>query len=514
MKGFFKQNWGYIIATIAVLALFFIRFYHLTILPVFADEAIYIRWSQIMATESTLRFLPLSDGKEPLFMWVLMFMVHRFSDPLFIGRAVSVASGFFTMLGISFLTYILVKNKFAALFAASLYAISPFTFFFDRMALVDSMLTMFGIWTFILAYFAFTKRRLDFAMLAGFALGGAWLTKSTALLFTLMLPTLWLFADWKKGKNFSIFLKLSFLSLVTIVIALGMYNILRLGPNFNLIASRNQDYVYSLNHIFVSPLDPLRGHMGGIINYFYLMGPIGLIALLVLGYFADMRKHWKELIVLSIWVIAPILATAEYFKVVTARYILFTLPFFIVIASFTVLLKKRLLRIIMILSVLAFIIQAVNFDWKLLTDVAAAPFPSGERTGYLTEWTAGQGIKEVSVYLKSQASALKPGEKLVVGTEGYFGTLPDGLQMYMQGVNNVVVIGVGIGFTELPQSLVESKASGNRTFLVINRSRLFLDTTSSGLKLIASYQKPLRWVGSLEYKAYGPQDSLLFFEIK
>src|SRR5947207_1977931 len=97
---------------------FAIRIYHLTILPVFADEAIYIRWSQVMGAEATLRFLPLSDGKQPLYMWVLMFIVRRFSDPLFISRLLSIVSGLGTIVGIFTLSNLLFKNKKIALVAS------------------------------------------------------------------------------------------------------------------------------------------------------------------------------------------------------------------------------------------------------------------------------------------------------------------------------------------------------------------------------------------------------------
>ena len=56
---------GLMILLIAVI----LRFSYPNSLPVFADESIYIRWAQIMRSEATLRFLPLSDGKQPLFMW-------------------------------------------------------------------------------------------------------------------------------------------------------------------------------------------------------------------------------------------------------------------------------------------------------------------------------------------------------------------------------------------------------------------------------------------------------------
>lgn len=170
-----------ILAGAGILILFFLRFYHLTLLPVFVDEAIYIRWAQVMRAEETLRFLPLSDGKEPLFMWMVIPFLKFIHDPLFAGRFVSVLSGLGTLVGISYLSYLLFRSKKAALIAGLIYAISPFAFFFDRIALVDSMLAMFGIWTFIFAYLAATRERLDLAMVAGFTLGGAWLTKSPAL---------------------------------------------------------------------------------------------------------------------------------------------------------------------------------------------------------------------------------------------------------------------------------------------------------------------------------------------
>ncbi len=66
------KEWKLILLGLVALTAFFARLYNLTILPVFVDEAIYIRWSQVMKAESTLRFLPLSDGKQPLFMWVVI----------------------------------------------------------------------------------------------------------------------------------------------------------------------------------------------------------------------------------------------------------------------------------------------------------------------------------------------------------------------------------------------------------------------------------------------------------
>src|SRR3989344_8601151 len=130
MKKIWKEWRGTVLVGILILvAGILLRVINLTILPVFADEAIYIRWSQIMINEPTLRFLPMSDGKQPLFMWVLMFLVNRFSDPLFIGRLVSVISGLGTMIGLFLLTYILFKNKVVSLATTAIWAISPYSVF-------------------------------------------------------------------------------------------------------------------------------------------------------------------------------------------------------------------------------------------------------------------------------------------------------------------------------------------------------------------------------------------------
>ena len=89
------NEWRYIalFGSLVLLLGLLLRVINLTILPVFADEAIYIRWAQVMRAESTLRFLPLSDGKQPLFMWVVIPFLKLFSDPLVAGRLVSVFTG-------------------------------------------------------------------------------------------------------------------------------------------------------------------------------------------------------------------------------------------------------------------------------------------------------------------------------------------------------------------------------------------------------------------------------------
>lgn len=487
-----------------------LRLYSLTVLPVFADEAIYIRWAQVMRAESTLRFLPLSDGKQPLFMWLVIPFLKVFSDPLVAGRMVSVVAGMGTLIGIFALSYLVFKNKKVSLVACLIYAISPLTFFFDRMALVDSLLAMFGVWTLFFGILTAKTLRLDFAMITGFALGGALLTKSPAIFYVILLPMCLLYL--KKSKDA---LKIVPLFLISLIIGYGMYGILRLGPNFHLIASRNQDYVLPLSHLWTNPKDPFIFHIEEIFkDWFIKMGPWSVLLLTAFGLLTTARKYKKELIVLGAWFIIPLLVQSMYAKTFTVRYILFSLPYlFIITAS---LFERESFKVFSRIIFTIFLLQALKFDYALLTNPDKANLPSSERSGYLEEWTAGTGIKEVSNYLKTEEQN-NPKAKIVVGTEGYFGTLPDGLQMYLQDKPKITVIGVGLSLNEVPESLKDSFKAGNKTYLVINSSRLNIKEENYaplGLKLINLYRKAdRREKDTHEFIWYGSYDNLYLFEV-
>src|SRR3989339_937487 len=144
-----------------LLALFFFtafRLINLNSIPVFVDEAIYVRWSQVMRAESSLRFLPLSDGKQPLFMWLTIPFLKVVSDPLVAGRALSALAGLGTVIGIGLASYFLFSNIRLSILTTLLAAVLPYLVFFDRMALADSLLAMFLVWTFNFSYLSFIHR--------------------------------------------------------------------------------------------------------------------------------------------------------------------------------------------------------------------------------------------------------------------------------------------------------------------------------------------------------------------
>jgi len=122
----------------------------------------------------------------------------------------------------------------------------------------------------------------------------------------------------------------------------------------------------------------------------------------------------------------------------------------------------------------------------LSTNFLNIKMPSTE-TGYNSDWTSGWGIKPASQYLISRSKE----KNVIVGTEGYFGTLPDGLQIYTEGQKNLTVIGVGNNLEKLPDSLVNAYLYGDEVYILLNQTRNKLNSLDlTRLELVSSYPKP------------------------
>ena len=477
-----------------------LRFSNLTSWPIFADESIYIRWSQVMRAEPSLRFVPLSDGKQPLYMWATIPFLKIFSDPLLAGRVFSALAGLGTIAGIAAASYILFKTPRQTLIAASVAAVLPYLVFFNRLALADSLLAMFLIWTFVFSLLSFLHHRLDLTMFAGFSLGFAWLTKSPAIFAFVLLPLNILFLPKYSVKNILISI---FYFLVSVIIATGMYNILRLGPEFHMISIRNADYVFSLSEVLSHPLDPLIPHLKDSWNfYLYLATPVG-VALLFWALLGEGLHHWRQRFVLSAWFLGPIFIQSAMAKQFTARYLLFTVPFAILLMSHAIehIGQKTQKHILTVATASLLILLSLWTSYQIIFNPENAPLPRIERSGYLEEWTAGYGLYDVSQQLRQIAKS----GPVVVGSEGFFGTPFSALQAYLNDVPNVRIIGVGVWIDSVNERLTSALAD-NQVFLVVNSTRFHVSEPEKiGLKLISSYPKAIRPDSSREF--------LLFFQV-
>ncbi len=122
MARLFGKAREFVLISGLLAALYFAtRLINLTILPIFTDEAIYIRWSQIGSRDAAWRFISLVDGKQPMFTWIMMVTMRIIRDPLVAGRLVSVAAGALSAVGLWVLSFELFKNKRIIFFFMLLY---------------------------------------------------------------------------------------------------------------------------------------------------------------------------------------------------------------------------------------------------------------------------------------------------------------------------------------------------------------------------------------------------------
>lgn len=470
-----------LIFSILIFFYFVFRLPNLTLQPIFADEAIYIRWAQVMRSESTLRFLPLTDGKTPLFMWMMIPIFSFVQDPLFAGRLLSVISGFFTFLGVFFLSK-KVFGRGTAFWASLLYIITPYTIFFDRMALVDSMLSAFTVWIFYFALKLVQSPKFNLSFILGFLLGGAWLTKTPAYINIFLLPVSVL--NFQAKSKFQ-FLNLVLYWLIASSIAIFLYNLLRLSPSFHLLASRNTDYVFSLSELYGRPLDPFIPHMRDLADWFPKFLTLPIFALMIYGAWRIIKDRSRQGWVILLWALIPILILSAFLKTFTTRYILFSIPLLLILAgfSFEKISHSKFLRSnkILILGIfLILTIKAFYSDWQILIKPENAPIPNESRKGYFEEWTAGYGLKEIAEYLVQQ----KQNGPVVVGTEGYFGTLPDGLFIYLDKAQIPI-----IGSHQTSADQLKDALKSSQVFFVANGDKRSLEGKIDKLEVIKKYSK-------------------------
>src|SRR3989304_3485962 len=196
-KFFKKYRHEIILGLVLTILFFFSRLIHITEMPIFTDEAIYLRWAQIAKNDASWRFISLTDGKQPLFVWLTMVAMKFISDPILAGRLVSTLAGFGTMVGIGFLGYELFQSRRVGFLAAILYLISPFSLVYDRMALMDALVGTFTVWSLYLAILLVKNLRLDLALILGAVLGGGVLTKTSGFFNIYLLPNTLLLFNWK-----------------------------------------------------------------------------------------------------------------------------------------------------------------------------------------------------------------------------------------------------------------------------------------------------------------------------
>jgi len=375
------------------------RLYNLTILPIFTDEAIYIYWAKFIAQNHSNWFISLTDGKPPLLIWSIAFLLKLLppSHYLLAGRLPAVFAGFFTLLGIYHLSFLLFSSRKLAIVASSLYILLPFTLLYDRMSLFDSLLTATSIWA---IYFALKNRPL----LWGLSLGLAFLSKPTAIIYWALSPLLlWLYTKKPHIKN----------SLIALTIGQLINNSLRISSVYFMMATKNQQFQRPIIDIIKDPLGITR-NLHALFSWIAGYYTLPLLATGLLAFIFLFIKHRRTCFILfSLWLI-PIVAFAIAGSTIFPRYILFTTPYFLIATAYLIHKFPPLIIVVIFL---------LRFDLSLLTTPYLAPIPDTDYHQYISDHPAGYGLDKIFAFIDSHD---KP---ITIVTEGTFGVLPYALNL-------------------------------------------------------------------------------------
>ncbi|MDR0463012.1 MAG: glycosyltransferase family 39 protein [Pseudomonadales bacterium] len=498
-----KKNYFQIVLFIIGIIFILTRFYQLTYLPVFADEAIYIRWSQLIINNpQDYLFFPMNDGKTPLHMWLMIPFLQIFSDPLWAGRTLSIVVGIIQIPIIMLLVKELGGKKNSQLLAAFLVLILPGWFFYQRLALIDGLMTLFLSINFLFTLKSlrvvskklgskldFTKLKFvlnRYTLLAGLFFGLAFWTKFAALLFAPVLIVCALFV--LKKIEFS---KKNFIAVVNALMAItiigfiggGIFALLRFSPIFPQIFSRGGDFLWSLDEYFANQIHIIVwDNFLDFIRFLAQNFDWLLMAFTIIASIFMVKKNHKPalLLLLALVFLLPMMVLG---KVVWPRYLhpaMIFLTVGAVIAMQDLWEKKKKLCQSLIVGILVFTtIQSAYFMFTSYHHLGKMPLVAEDKVQYLEGWASGFGIPEATIYIRQQSQT----HKILVLTEGFFGTLPDGILMYFfnEDVTNISIEGIGQPVREIPESQLERFDDFEEVILLVNSYRMHMSLPTDQL---------------------------------
>lgn len=499
--GHLKQKLP-LLAGVVIFAMsyFFTHIWHLTSLPVFADESIYIRWAQLILDDpKRYFFFALNDGKTPLFIWLLAPLQLLFSDQLWAGRILSVIIGFGQVIALSKLTQVLGGKTKAQILSLVFGSILPFWFFHHRLALIDSLLALFLTLCLILLVKLLQtptdqwKQRTLLAGGAGIMLGLAFWTKVPAVLF-IPVTLIWPLREQRATRH----VLLNYLWIGVVVgLSLMMFASLLISPAFGQLFARGGDFLFPVNQVLAGKWRETIPSIPTYLNYFLTYSHPVLLALFGLGLFSKKRTKTQHALFWSALLFA--LPMVVMGRVVYARYFLPSMIFLTVGAAMYweelfethaqaahSLILKTISGLILALCLANVIGYSLNFMIAAWLHPNQLNLVTSDKVQYLTEWSSGHGIHETYEFILQQTTK----GKVAVATEGYFGTLPDALLMYLhrQPVTNLYLEGIGQPVLGLPDSFITQTTAYPTKYLVVNSHRMKMKLPRE--KLVRQFCRP------------------------
>lgn len=486
----------------------------LTLLPVFADEAIYIRWAQLIQDDAArYAFFSMADGKPPLFMWLLSVVLKFFADPLLAGRFLSLLVGLAMVFVLRRLVREFTLDDVSRWTVTLAVIFLPFWFFYHRMALMDSLLALMLSLSFLFAIRlskyrdANLNQKLLGMVVLAFSFGGALMTKTPAL-FAIPIIAITPVYFWLQGKR-GVGPLVRSLAWVGAGGVLGclLFLLLRVSPLFGSLFARSTDFTFTFKDLISGEWryvlgNSLRRNVGWLA--FYLTPGFVLIGVLGLS-FKQSRKDLLFLLLCAALFFAPL---TLFGRVLWPRYFL-PVTIFLTLAGGIGLgtcVKHKAFGIFCAILLGLSAMQSLYFVGSAYLKPEKLLFVAEDSSQYLYEWSAGYGNREVRDFIRQRQAQLPEGRRIIVLTEGSFGTLPDGLLMYFHDGDNaktMEVHGIGVGVSRIPEEYVQA-AKTNEVYFVLNSHRFGIADLNT-IKLVFEVKRPK--------SPKGESPRLLFYQV-
>ncbi|RME45385.1 MAG: hypothetical protein D6795_16620, partial [Deltaproteobacteria bacterium] len=377
------------------------RGYDLGRLPVYNDEAIFVRFTERTAQGDLFVTYPADPKDKPLLFWICALATPWFEDHLLLLRAFSALAGGITLIGIFFAARRYLASRQGPWIAAGLYLILPYALFYNRLGLYESLVAAFGVWLLFLGGACFTGARGSVGKIVGFGalLGLSLLTKSYAFFFLLLPPALILCHGGWGGVVPGFRYHLRGLCLCYAIAALflvGGYLVpmgLQTGSFTGALGGG-----YYRQRLF--DLSPLLGNLRDVAEIWRVLFTPSTLLLFAAYLVATLRGRARGGVLL-LFVAGPTLLSILLGLSVMPRYLFVTVPFVVIAATIGLEAlwrwwsESRLLRGLLLLLLLL----PLGEDALLLFRFEAAPMPAQMRLHYIEGWPSGYGVRETLAFL-------------------------------------------------------------------------------------------------------------------
>ena len=406
----FKLKWGMGIFVVTYVLIFLaMRLTNLTLLPVFGDEVLHIIWVRATLTGDVL--IALREGLRPVYIWLVAVLIQFWPNPLLVTRIASSLSGLAgAAIGYQ-LTQVFYPERRFGLLALIFYLISPFALSYDRLGLVDTLLTAFMGAALVSSVYLWRQPTVVRAIILGCIFAVAALTKVNAVLYYIMPILLLIF--WGKlsswGKTAAL---LSIVYCVPILVWLPLISQKMYGvylSQFTIVTPSQMSFFDRAGQNLKFATEWLIG---------YLTLPFA--ALLIFALLMIIIKREKPGLMLIILVISTALFFIVGFKGWYPRYLLpVIIPLSVIFAwsinylvdLISALVKKlshqelTSLSRLVFLGVILFVfsIPSLLFDYFIIAAPVSAPWPVIEKWQYIEGPYSGYGLPESAQLTKELA---------------------------------------------------------------------------------------------------------------